>query len=42
VLRQRLKNGLTNPPDSIGDKFETARLIKPLSSFDKTQITFVD
>jgi len=37
-----LKDGLPDPPDSIGDKFKSPGFIKPLGRFDETKITFVD
>ena len=42
LLCQSLKDGLTNPPYSITDEFESTRLIKFLSSLNQAQVTLVD
>ena len=42
LLGQRLQNGLTNPPNSVRDEFETTGLIETLRSLDQTEIALVD
>ena len=41
LFRQSLKNGLTNPPDSVGNKLEASGLVKFSRSFNKTEIALV-
>ena len=42
LLSNSLKNALTNPPNSVRDKLKTTCLIKLLSGFNQTNISFVN
>ena len=42
IFGYRLKNALTNPPDSVRDKLESACLIKLVGCSDKAKITFIN
>ena len=42
LLGQCLKNGLTNPPHSVRNKFESAGFIEFFGGFYQSQITFID
>ncbi len=42
LLGQGLQNGLSDPPDRIADKLESAGLIKPFSRLYQAYIAFVN
>jgi len=42
LLGQGLKDGLTNPPNRVGDKFEAPRFVKALGGFDQAEVAFID
>ena len=42
LLGDGLQDALTNPPDGVGDKLETSRLVELLGSLDEPHVTLVD
>src|SRR5690606_8980567 len=42
LLCKRLKDGLTDPPNRVGNKFNTLGFIKALGCFNQTQVAFVN
>jgi hypothetical protein len=42
LLRERLQNRLSDPPNGVGDELESARLVESLRTLDESEVPFVD